>query len=323
MRLALMVTPECPVPPPAYGGAERCADAMVRWLMQHGHEVDLYCGPDSTCPAVNVIMARRPSMGEEPYLLEQVEKRIKEYDCVIDYTAHHLAGQKLDNVVSLMGGDPHKKYPHDEVKNKVYKSKEFAHFNGNVNGPIIPNLIEVDPWSVPYYGTNEEGGYPLYVGHILPMKGVHMAASACRKKGLKLVVYGEIKDAEYWDAFKDSVDYRGVLGSDRQMRNDAFGNAAVFLHPVQVCDCDPLAPKEAMLRGTPVIACPIGGLLSSVSPGISGFFARTTKEFVAMLQSVLFLERQGVRQDIFQKVNPDIIMPKLLFLCDRAGRVMW
>jgi len=68
--------------------------------------------------------------------------------------------------------------------------------------------------------------------------------------------------------------------SDEVQRAEVFGNASVFLHLVQCIDADPIAPKEAMLYGTPVVAAKRGGIASTVEPGFNGFFASNVKEAV-------------------------------------------
>jgi len=320
MRIAFLVCPEQPVPPVGYGGAERCTDIMVRRLMEFGHQVDLYCGKGSSCKATNVIESRTNSMSEESYLANIIAQNHYCYDVIIDYSANHIAGQYFTNVLSLMGGDPYKKYPHDDVMNRVYKSHEFACFNDCPDHPHLHNVIEYDARSVPLYENTS--GHALYVGTVHPMKGIHIAAAACEELGIPLHVYGPIRDVDYWNSFRDSVSYFGMLGTEK--RDFVFGLASVFVHPVQCCDCDPLAPKEAMLRGTPVVCCPIGGLLSSVEQGVSGFFANTHEEFKECIKLAASLDRRKVRESIEPRVDSIEITRKLESLCEKVvGGAQW
>ncbi len=314
MNLAWLVTPEQSVPPPMYGGAECVTDIHVRHLIRMGHTVDLYCGPNSSCPATNVIEARKPSMTEEDYLVNRIEENWKDYDCIIDYSAYHIAGQKFPNALSLMGGDPFKKYPHDKVRNRVYKSKEFGRHYDCGNHPVLHNVIEYDPETVK---VGPGGDYVLFVGIIHRCKGIHLAGKVCKKLGRDFVVAGPIRDETYWEDIKDCVtEYVGEVGYAE--KDELMSNAYAFAHPVQCCDCDPLGPKEAMLRGTPVIACPSGGVSESVTPGVSGYFAVNAKQFENGFESVFTLNRELVRQDILAKIDPILITDTLVDLCRRV-----
>jgi len=314
MNIAFLVCPENPVPPINYGGAERVTDIMVRKLLEKGHSVDLYCGENSTCPATNKFMFPH-AMSQEKYMFDLFCSKYKEYTAAIDYTAFHLIGQNFPKlVISLMGGDPFKKYPHDEVYNKVYKSREFATFNGNEKGLIFYDAIEYDTDSTVLGKGN--GNYALYVGTIHPMKGVHIAAQVCKEIELKLKVYGPIRDVTYWNSFKEDVEYCGLLGIEN--REQIFGMAKVFLHPVKCVDSDPMAPKEAMLRGTPVVANKIGGITSTIEEGINGYFAETIDEYKESIHKCLLLNRQEVRDNIIKKVCPDRCVDCLLQLINKV-----
>ena len=70
MYLALIVTPENPVPPINYGGAERRADIIIRQLIKKGHKVDLFAGPGSKSQATQQYLVDKPWMGNESVLLE-------------------------------------------------------------------------------------------------------------------------------------------------------------------------------------------------------------------------------------------------------------
>ena len=316
MRLAFIVTPEQPVPPKDYGGIECCVDIMIRKLVFQGHTIALYAGPDSTCPATMVYPARRFAMSEEKYLVQKLVQILDDYDNVVDCAAHHLAGQLFpkDKVISLMFGDPYKKYPHDAVKNRVYKSRELAWHYGCGNHSVLTNPVEYDPSSSPL-GCGD-GGYAFYMGHIAPFKGVHIAAEACMRLGKRLVIAGKIKDQDYFKTFEEDVEHIGSIG---QAEKDKWlGGASVFLHPVQCCDCDPLGPKEAMLRGTPVVACPNGGILSSMQAGISGYFANTPEEFANAIIKCESLDRGLIRREMIRIVDLNRNIEILLELCKRV-----
>ena len=319
MRIAFFVCPEQPVPPIDYGGAEKITSVIVPKLLNNGIIVDLYAGPGSTCQATNLYKASQASMANEHELFKLMQKKNEEhpYHCIIDYSANHLAGRHFKNVVSIMGGDPYKKYPHDDVKNRVYVSQEFAIFNDCPNHPYFPCLaIESNPNQI-LLGTGA-GNYILYVGIIHPMKGVELAITACSKLNKILHVAGPIRDKDYWNKIKHQVKYLGIMSQNDQ--DNMLGNARVFVHPVQVCDANPLTPREAMLRGTPVVANPSGGICSAIVPGISGYFTQphNPEDFANAIKAASGLDRYLVRQLAIVKNNPDIVAMTLASLCSNV-----
>src|SRR5205823_11507695 len=76
LRVAQVAGPFEPVPPRGYGGTERVIDALVRELMDRGHEVTTYGAGDSKVPGrlvATVPEALRPAGFDEDgsgYLLE-------------------------------------------------------------------------------------------------------------------------------------------------------------------------------------------------------------------------------------------------------------
>jgi len=323
MRIAWLTCPENPVPPTAYGGAELCTDIWVRRLMELHHEVDLYAGPGSTCPASRVFEAPTNRMSDEPALLQMLFKGQQGengYDVVIDYSAMHLAGQTFKNVVSIMGGDPYRKYPHQNVRNKVYISRSFAEFWHAPTAPVIHNPAQYSKGDALLSIVTMYPPHALYVGVIHPMKGLEIAVHACKQLGMPLHVYGPIRNEAYWKAVQEigGVHYCGMLERDPIRRDEVFGRAGVFLHPTQVCDAYPIAPREAALRGTPVVACPLGGIREFIQPHFNGQFAQTVPEYVDAITEVLSYSRLLVRDTSLAQEDSRQSAEMLSELCVRV-----
>jgi len=317
MRLAVFLTPQQPCPPPGYGGHERQADIIVRKLMDRGHDVDLYAGPGSTCLATNLYTIPGNEERDEHPLMNKLMERHKEYDCVIDISSLHLPGQ-VDNVksLSLFMGDDYRIRPHDEVKNRVYCSKELAYNWDSERHPILPNTICYDVSEIPL--GDGSGGYALYVGTIHRKKGLGIAARAAAMAGLDFHVYGPINDKPLWDSIKSISKHMGILG--KSGRWEVFGKALVFLHFPQVCDAGPIAPQEAMMCGTPVIASPHGGICSSLEDGVSGFFAYTPQDAAErIMRRLVRLDREKVRESIIQYADPNRHIQQLESLCSKVA----
>ena len=180
MYLAIMASLENPVPPIGYGGSERRVDIIVRQLVGKGHKVDLYAGPGSTSPATELFLSNSCSMSKERAMAVKAWENRSRYDCIIDITAFHHVGQaSYLKSVSIMAGDPFKKYPHNEVKNRIYASQELADFYGCSSHPVLYNIVHACPETIPF--GKGLGKYVLYFGTIQEMKGLNFAAEACYK----------------------------------------------------------------------------------------------------------------------------------------------
>lgn len=319
MNIALIITPQKQVPPVDYGGHERQADIIVRKLMEMGHRVDLYCGEGSTCKASNLYTVRNPDKNpnsvyaSEEELAKKLVNNDVEYDGVIDFTDFRLLNDTDVNYLPFFMGDDFRLRPHDNIRNRVYCSKEMAYNWNSLDNPIIPNSFYYDKSDIPFYENDE--GYGLYVGSITPKKGVHLAAVACKKANIPFMVYGPIADTNYWNQIKGLCVYGGLLG--KEYRWDIFGKAFVFLHFPAVCDAGPLAPQEAMACGVPVVAAPHGGICSSINDGVSGFFAYTVQDVLERFSRVSKLDRKSVRESVFKYADTDNNVKMMLDLIKR------
>src|SRR6059058_5059909 len=88
LRIAQVAGPFEPVPPRGYGGTERVIDALVRELIDRGHEVTTYAAGDSEVPGrlvATVPEALRPAGFDEDgsgYLLETAMRVLDDADTV-------------------------------------------------------------------------------------------------------------------------------------------------------------------------------------------------------------------------------------------------
>ncbi|MCX6811736.1 MAG: glycosyltransferase [Candidatus Berkelbacteria bacterium] len=117
-------------------------------------------------------------------------------------------------------------------------------------------------------GEKKEDFY-LIVSRLSKYKKVDLAIRACNKLKKKLIIIGEGSDREYLKNIAGhSVEFKGFL-PDKEVRK-YYQKAKAFLFPAE--EDFGLTPVEAMASGTSVIAYKKGGLLETVSEGLSGIF---------------------------------------------------
>jgi glycosyltransferase involved in cell wall biosynthesis len=111
----------------------------------------------------------------------------------------------------------------------------------------------------------------LFVGQLVPYKGVRAAVDACVALGRRLLVVGEGPDLAYVRRFRD----RGVEQVNRLPRAELLARMAgarALLHP-GVEDFG-MTAVEVLAAGRPVVAQGRGGVLDTVRHGVSGVLYR-------------------------------------------------
>lgn len=126
---------------------------------------------------------------------------------------------------------------------------------------------------------DKKGDYFLIVSRLSPYKKVDLVVEAFNKLGLPLIVIGQGEQDKYLK--KIANDNVKILGwQDEKTVQQYMKNATAFLFPC--VDDFGIAPVEAMLHGTPVIAYRKGGVLETVEEGITGeFFDAQKMEILA------------------------------------------
>ena len=322
MKLAMISPAQCSTPPVGYGGIERVCDIMVRELMELGHTVDLYAGPGSTCPATNLYMSQSSNLIQgEKELAEMVKSNQDKYNCIIDSGACHFTSLIIQSTtprVALMTGDAYRKYPHYELLNRIYVSKEYAEEMDAINNPYINNVISKNPEKDFPLGDGS-GGYAAVYSTIGVQKGVHIAVKASMIAGLRLKVAGPIQDYSYWNGWckAPNVEYIGVI-TKHEDKIKFLGDARLLFFMSTCGEGDALTPKEAMACGTPVVATPQNGIKSFLEPAINGFYAMFPDDAAKMAWAASSLDRKLVRQSALEKLDPKPKAIRLAYQCERA-----
>jgi glycosyltransferase involved in cell wall biosynthesis len=180
----------------------------------------------------------------------------------------------------------------------------------------------VDPADFTFRAEPDE--YLCYLGRFLPAKGVLAAIDVARRMGLPLRLAGPRDD--YFDeevvtlVDGDVVSYVGsVTGSDR----DRFlGGARALLYPITFAEPFGLVMPEAMMCGTPVVACAVGAVPELVDDGVTGFLApvdfESGADLVAGVEGALALDRGGVRERALERFHVDRMVDGYLRVFDRV-----
>jgi len=122
-----------------------------------------------------------------------------------------------------------------------------------------------------------------YVGAVAPHKGVHIIVEAAAASGVaaRITVHGQVYDPAYADALgaaaagsSTRVDVRGPFR--REDLPALLSDADAVVLPSQVPEVYPLALREALALGVPVLAGRLGGLAEAVVEGVNGITFEAT-----------------------------------------------
>jgi len=132
-----------------------------------------------------------------------------------------------------------------------------------------------------------------YVGAVAEHKGVHVLVESAAQADapVTLTILGQVYDAAYADrlralaAGRASVDFRLVGAFDEGDLPSLLADVDVAAFPSQVREVFPLAPREVLARGVPVLVARLGALPEAVDDGVNGltFDATSSGELTALL----------------------------------------
>lgn len=150
---------------------------------------------------------------------------------------------------------------------------------------VIPCFF--DPAEFPF--CEEKDPFLLYVGRILPRKGVDIAFHAAREAGvpLKVIGFGDLK------LIPPQVEYLGEL--PLADRNTWMSRAQAVLCPTTYLEPFCCVSVEAQLCGTPVISTNWGGFTENVLHGVTGFRCDYLGEFIEAIQAAPRLSPHIIR----------------------------
>lgn len=337
LKVAIMVRGYLPSPRPTdmiYAPID-LAVGIAEGLKAKGHQVD-YFGPTGTdLPGVDVVTRNlRPlatnnqefqallSKGEElnhyvpalwdMYLAEEMFRRasLGEYD-VLHFqhpeVALRLAREYRNIPVLYTLHDP--VYPWYKELFELYSSpnQHFVSISNNQRrdapdlnyAATVYNGIDTDEFSF----SAEHEDYLLYMGRIVPEKGVKEAVQVAEATNHRLLIIGPTYPTHqgYFDQYikpylNDKVLYLGYI--DRDKVRPYYQKAKAVLMPIQWEEPFGLTTIEAMACGTPAIAIARGSMPEIIQDGKTGFLVQSVGEMIEAVHKVNKIDRRACREHV-------------------------
>lgn len=142
--------------------------------------------------------------------------------------------------------------------------------------------------------------YLLFVGRIVPEKGVKEAVQIAKQSNARLLIIGQVPAPAQWyfdthvkPYLDDKILHLGYMDKAQLVRY--YQKARALLMPIQWEEPFGLTMAEAMACGTPVIAMRRGSVPEIIVDGKTGFIANSIGEMIEALDKLGTIKRTDCR----------------------------
>lgn len=348
LKIGLLVTGHLTMPPPArivYAPMDLVVD-LINGLQKKGHEVTLYAPVGSKIPGIKIESHNlKPLKENEPDFAYDIPldaftwgKLIAMWD---QYLMSHMFQAAIKGELDILhfnlpaesGLALAAAYPqvpvittfHDPLDQpradlfNLYplKNQWYASISNNQRSiasdiqyiDTIYNGIKTN--EIPF--SSEPGSYLLFVGRILPQKGVAEAIQVAKKVGKNLVIIGprykDEKPNQYWEQeIAPHIDGKTITHIDYLPRQEVikyYSQAEAFLFPIKWEEPFGLVMVEAMAAGTPVIGMRRGSVPEVVKDGKTGFVVDTVEQMADAVKRIPEIDRAACRQHVEENFSTE------------------
>jgi glycosyltransferase involved in cell wall biosynthesis len=214
----------------------------------------------------------------------------------------------IDHPVSL----PYQIFASYSVMNRVYGR---SNIDPRWYDAVIPHFFDVKQFE--FNPTPKD--YFLYVGRIIPSKGISIAIDMAKHAGVKIIIAG-VGNVEWCkNPVPDHVIRMGSV--DVEQRCELMKNAKAFIAASYYSEPFGMAVVEAMLCGTPVITTDWGGFAETVNHGVTGYRCHTQEQFNWAAKNIDKIDRQACRDWAIKNYSMERIGPMYEEYFDMISRV--
>lgn len=298
LKIAQLVLPWIPLPPPEYAGTEWVVHSLTEELVKRGHDVTLFSvGESETSAKLDYVF--EDALGLQDDVMKTIKGSFKPWR----HVAHCFKqSNKFDIIHShaQFNGLPFADVVETPTLNtfhRVYKfekedERELVENYSHLNYASISDsqrALDLNFVGTVYNGIptekfsfeKDKKDYLLWVGRVIDKKGPKEAIKIAKDLGEKLILIGEKTRPEFFQKeIKPHIDGEQIqfLGSMPQKELVSYyQKAKAFLFPIKWREPFGLVPVEAMSCGTPVVAFKNGGVGETVIDGKTGYLINQDK----------------------------------------------
>jgi glycosyltransferase involved in cell wall biosynthesis len=328
LRVAITVDPEIPVPPRLYGGIERIVDMLVRGLAQRGHDVTLFANPDSevACRLLPYPGARSQNRIDTVANMWHVSKAILRghFDVVHSFARlaylTPLLPLRIPKIMSFQRGVSPRSVllgnliSHGTLSFTACAAHLIRPWQSDSNFHVVYNGVPLETYECT--GRVEPDAPLIYLGRVEEIKGVHLAIEVAKKSGRRLIIAGNVPQAEHHRRYFAEqiqphvdgkiVEYVGAV--DDAAKNRLLGGSAAMLMPLLWEEPFGIVMAEALACGSPVIGLRRGSLPEIVQEGVNGFVCDSVDQMVTAVGRIAEIDRRECRRIAEDKFSDRVIV---------------
>lgn len=285
-----------PLPPYNQGGTEKIVYDLTEELVRRGHRVYLYA-PAGSKSSAHVIPypENLREFGIASFVARTMPKGVH---LIHDHTFSSVTRYRRWKAPAVC---THHIPINNKVRHPIYVSRRALEVYGSNKGYAVYNGIKPEE----YEYSEEKQGYLLFIGRILPNKGVHHAITVAELTGRRLIICGPVKDDVYFNRelkpridASPNIEYAGAVGGQRKL--ELLRHAGCLLFPSVYEEPFGLTMVEAMISGTPVLALRHGAV-PEVLNGFPGLICETAEEMARKLQNDPFPSPRELQQYVLDR----------------------
>jgi glycosyltransferase involved in cell wall biosynthesis len=333
MRIAMLasnfirIPPESPlIPTGRSGAAERIVYDITEELVRRGHDVTLFASGDSKTSAKLISVtpngtALDPNIGiarhehYELFLIGKAYQMAKEgkFDLI-----HSHFDSKTGCIAPLVS-TPTVVTLHSPLTRILPPLSNFknAQYYVSISNSQRQSELDLQYIDTVYHGIRltdysvgeGKGGYLLFLGRIVPQKGLEDAIMVSERLGIPLKIVGEPPEAsrEYFQKeiqphIKGAVEMQQHYLAKPTLHK-LLGDAAAVLFPVKWEEPFGLVMIESMATGTPIVAYGRGAVPEVIKDGITGYIVEQEKSVAGLTDATEKILHQSEDARIVMRQN--------------------
>lgn len=309
LKIAQLVLPWIPLPPPKYAGTEWIVYWLTEELVKRGHQVSLFTVGESKTKAKKEFLFQK-ALGLQKDVMKTLKSSFyplmhvsycfqKEFDII------HSHAQFLALPFSAVSKTPTLHTFHRQFKFETKDDLDLVKHYGYLNFSSISNsqrIKGINFIKTVYNGIPIEKfryckkpeNYLLWVGRIVDKKGPKEAILTAKKLNLALIIAGKITDEKFFNRslkplIRGKIKYVGEVSQEKLV--PLYRKAKCFLCPVKWNEPFGLTAVEAMACGTPVVAFKNGALKETVLNNKTGFLIPEKKGIKGLTEAIQKIEK--------------------------------
>ncbi len=306
MKIAQLVLPWIPLPPPEYAGTEWVVYSLTEELVKRGHEVTLFSvGESKTSAELDYVFDK--AFGLQNDVMKTIKGSFKPWrhvaHCFKQYDKFDVIHSHAQfNGLPFAATVPtptlntfHRVYEFESDDEKelvnAHKDLNYASISDsqrtmdlNYVGTVY-NGIPIEKFSF----TEEKEDFLLWVGRLVDKKGPREAIELAKRTGEKLIMIGKKTRPEFFEKEiaphidGEQIKFLGTMSQGDLV--DYYQRAKAFVFPIKWNEPFGLVPVEAMSCGTPVIAFKNGGVAETVIDGETGFLVEESDSIEGLIEA--------------------------------------